>query len=146
MKLNGQPIDIMQPECLKMKAIEPVLLLGADRFANLDIRITVKGGGRVAQIYGNGFWYIFHFIAIRQAISRAIVAYYQKCNSHVSLLRIDVDEQSKREIKDLLISFDRSLIATGIILFFIIIVDPRRTEPKKYGGPSARARYQKSYR
>ena len=55
MKLNGQPIDIMQPECLKMKAIEPVLLLGAARFANLDIRITVKGGGRVAQIYGNGF-------------------------------------------------------------------------------------------
>ena len=52
MKLNGQPIDILQPECLKMKAVEPVLLLGAERFANLDIRITVKGGGRVAQIYG----------------------------------------------------------------------------------------------
>ena len=47
MKLNGQPIDIMQPECLKMKALEPVLLLGAERFAHLDIRITVKGGGRV---------------------------------------------------------------------------------------------------
>ena len=59
---------------------------------------------------------------------------------------LDVDEQSKREIKDLLISFDRSLIATGIFLFLTIIVDPRRTEPKKYGGPSARARYQKSYR
>ena len=55
MKLNGQPIDIMQPECMKMKAIEPVLLLGAERFANLDIRITVKGGGRVAQIYGRLF-------------------------------------------------------------------------------------------
>ena len=79
MKLNGQPIDIMQPECLKMKAIEPVLLLGADRFANLDIRITVKGGGRVAQIYGTLFTYLHDVIAIRQAISRAIVAYYQKC-------------------------------------------------------------------
>ncbi|KAK8793633.1 40S ribosomal protein S16 [Blastocystis sp. subtype 4] len=115
MKLNGQPIDILQPECLKMKALEPVLLLGAERFAHLDIRITVKGGGRVAQIY-----------AIRQAISRAIVAFYQKY----------VDEQAKREIKDILVSYDRSLIA----------VDPRRCEPKKYGGPSARARYQKSYR
>ena len=52
MKLNGQPIDVMQPECMKMKAIEPVLLLGPERFANLDIRVTVKGGGRVAQIYG----------------------------------------------------------------------------------------------
>ena len=64
----------------------------------------------------------------------------------MSLLRIDVDEQSKREIKDRLISFERALIATGIFLFLKIIVDPRRTEPKKYGGPSARARYQKSYR
>ena len=52
MKLNGQPIDILQPESLRMKAIEPVLLLGAERFANLDIRVTARGGGRVAQIYG----------------------------------------------------------------------------------------------
>ena len=58
MKLNGQPIDILQPECLKMKAVEPVLLLGAERFANLDIRITVKGGGRVAQIYGREGEYV----------------------------------------------------------------------------------------
>ena len=49
---DGQPIDVMQPECMKIKAIEPVLLLGAERFANLDIHLTVKGGGRVAQIYG----------------------------------------------------------------------------------------------
>ena len=81
MKLNGQPIDIMQPECLKMKAIEPVLLLGAERFANLNIRITVKGGGRVAQIYGISLQIFNNFIAIRQAISRAIVAYYQKCKA-----------------------------------------------------------------
>ena len=58
MRLNNQPIDIMQPECMKIKAIEPILLLGAERFANLDIRVTVKGGGRVAQIYGSfdSFW------------------------------------------------------------------------------------------
>ena len=79
MKLNGQPIEILQPECLKMKAVEPVLLLGAERFANLDIRITVKGGGRVAQIYGRKRSAVAHSLAIRQAISRAIVAFYQKC-------------------------------------------------------------------
>jgi ribosomal protein S9 len=27
-----------------------------------------------------------------------------------------------------------------------LVADPRRCEPKKYGGPGARARYQKSYR
>ena len=79
MKLNGQPIDILQPECLTMKALEPVLLLGAERFAHLDIRITVKGGGRVAQIYGTEWLFRYHLLAIRQAISRAIVAFYQKC-------------------------------------------------------------------
>lgn len=49
---------------------------------------------------------------------------------------IDVDEASKKEIKDILISYDRTLL----------VADPRRCEPKKFGGPGARARYQKSYR
>ena len=43
------------------------MLLGKDRFADVDIRIRVKGGGRIAQIY-----------AIRQALAKALVAYYQK--------------------------------------------------------------------
>ena len=54
------------------------------------------------------------------------MAYYQKY----------VDEQSKQEIKDILVQFDRSLL----------VADPRRNEPKKFGGPGARARFQKSYR
>ena len=48
----------------------------------------------------------------------------------------DEDEARKCEIKDLLVSYDRSLLVS----------DPRRKEPKKFGGPGARARYQKSYR
>merc|ERR1712039_748636 len=100
---------------LRYKVFEPILLLGRDRFANVDIRIRVKGGGYTAQIY-----------AIRQAIAKSIVAYYQKF----------VDEASKREIRDVLVSYDRSLL----------VADPRRCEAKKFGGPSARARYQKSYR
>jgi small subunit ribosomal protein S16e len=47
-----------------------------------------------------------------------------------------VDESTKQEIKTTLSQYDRALLAT----------DPRRREPKKFGGPSARARYQKSYR
>ena len=47
-----------------------LLLLGAHRFADVDIRIRVKGGGDVAQVY-----------AIRQAIAKSLVAYYQKCES-----------------------------------------------------------------
>lgn len=37
-------------------------------FCKVDIRVRVKGGGTTSQIY-----------AIRQAIAKGIVAYYQKC-------------------------------------------------------------------
>lgn len=47
-----------------------------------------------------------------------------------------VDEVSKKEIRDILIQYDRSLL----------VADPRRAEAKKFGGPGARSRYQKSYR
>jgi hypothetical protein len=36
-----------------------------------------------------------------------------------------VDEASKKEIKDLLVAYDRTLL----------VADPRRCEPKKFGGP-----------
>ena len=115
LKLNGCPMELITPDVLRMKVYEPILLLGKERFAKVDIRVRVRGGGYVSQVY-----------AIRQAIAKAIVAYYQKF----------VDEQHKKEIKDILTSYDRSLI----------VADPRRREPKKFGGRSARARFQKSYR
>merc|ERR1712136_609973 len=72
-KVNGRPLDLVEPVTLRMKVQEPVL---KERFAGIDIRVSVKGGGQVAQMY-----------AVRQAISKAIVAYYQKF----------VDEASKKE-------------------------------------------------
>ncbi|GAB2218172.1 hypothetical protein Droror1_Dr00001390 [Drosera rotundifolia] len=114
-KINGVPIHLLQPDILRFKATEPVLLLGRHRFAGVDMRIRVKGGGHTAQIY-----------AIRQAIAKAIVAFHQKY----------VDEQSKKEIKDVLVRYDRTLL----------VADPRRCEPKKFGGRGARSRFQKSYR
>ncbi|CAN1243246.1 40S ribosomal protein S16 [Linum perenne] len=72
------------------------------------MRIRVKGGDHTSQIY-----------AIRQSIAKKFV-----------------DEQSKKEIKDLLVSYDRTLL----------VADPMRWEPKKFGGRGARSRFQKSYR
>lgn len=115
LKINGSPVSLMEPEIMRDKVMEPVSLIGADKFAHVDMRIRVKGGGQVSQVY-----------AIRQAIAKSLVAYYQKY----------VDEQSKKEIKDILLAYDRTLL----------VADPRRKEPKKFGGPGARARYQKSYR
>lgn len=115
-----------------MKLQEPILIAGKDKFAGIDIRIRVKGGGHVAQIYGIScimVWLICAIVlnlAIRQALAKALIAFYQK----------NVDEQSKKELKNQFVSYDRSLL----------VADPRRHEPKKFGGPGARARYQKSYR
>merc|ERR1712172_52457 len=86
-KVNGRALDTVEPAPLRVKIEEPLMLLGKQRFEGVDIRIRVRGGGHVAQIY-----------AIRQALSKALVAYYQKY----------VDEQSKQEIKDILVQYDRS--------------------------------------
>ena len=114
-RVNGRPLHLVEPQVLRFKLEEPIYLLGRDKFANVDIRIRVKGGGRIAQIY-----------AIRQALAKSLVAYNQKF----------VDEATKKQIRDILVQYDRTLL----------VADPRRCEPKKFGGPGARAKYQKSYR
>lgn len=54
-KVNGRPLEFVQPDVLRIKLQEPLLIVGKDKFAGLDIRIRVKGGGHVAQIYGTLF-------------------------------------------------------------------------------------------
>ncbi|GAO17527.1 hypothetical protein UVI_02002960 [Ustilaginoidea virens] len=122
-KVNGRPLSLVQPEILRFKPVltparkvyEPLLVVGLDKFAKVDIRVRVTGGGHTSQIY-----------AIRQAIAKSLIAYYQKF----------VDEHSKNLLKQALVQFDRTLL----------VADNRRCEPKKFGGPGARARFQKSYR
>jgi small subunit ribosomal protein S9 len=57
--------------------------------------------------------------AVRTAIARGIVQHLNDA-----------------ELRDTFMEFDRSLLVN----------DVRQSEPKKWGGPGARARYQKSYR
>jgi small subunit ribosomal protein S9 len=57
--------------------------------------------------------------AVRTAIARGLVQYY-----------------GDAELRSAFMEFDRSLLVN----------DVRQSEPKKWGGPGARARYQKSYR
>lgn len=101
--------------CSFLQVYEPLLIVGLDKFANVDIRVRVNGGGHTSQIY-----------AIRQAIAKSIVAYYQKY----------VDEYAKNQLKQALVQYDRTLL----------VADNRRCEPKKFGGKGARSRFQKSYR
>ncbi|ESW98678.1 40S ribosomal protein S16 [Ogataea parapolymorpha DL-1] len=88
-KVNGVPITLVEPEILRHKVYEPLLIVGLDKFAGLDIRIKVTGGGHVSQVY-----------AIRQAIAKGLIAYTAKY----------VDESSKNELKKVFTSYDRTLL------------------------------------
>ena len=54
----------------------------------------------------------------------------------IAIARGIVEFTKSKKIKETFLDYDRHMI-TG---------DPRRSEPKKFGGPGARARYTKSYR
>ncbi|KIM21543.1 hypothetical protein M408DRAFT_333404 [Serendipita vermifera MAFF 305830] len=114
-RINGQPLNLVEPATLRYKIYEPILMLGEDNFSSIDIRVRVSGGGHTSQIY-----------AIRQAIGKAAVAYWMKY----------WDASHALSLKKSLVDYDRTLV----------IADPRRMEPKKFGGGGARARRQKSYR
>ena len=109
LRVNGSPIELLEPQSLRVKVLEPILLLGLKRFQNLDIRIRVRGGGYVAQIY-----------AIRQALSKGVVAYYQKY----------VNETEKREIKGKYRLIQSCCFNTTDLFWLLILVvaSPRNTE------------------
>ncbi len=78
-KVNGKPLSLIEPQTLRFKLYEPVrtqspfravpditeefgfqaeltppsqfLILGLDKFQNVDIRVRVTGGGHSSQIY-----------------------------------------------------------------------------------------------
>jgi small subunit ribosomal protein S9 len=82
-RINKFSIDVYQPETIKMKILEPVVLAGEDKIKNVDIEVNVKGGGIMAQAE-----------AIRQAIAKAI-------------LKISKSEALRKKF----VEYDRSMIA-----------------------------------
>ena len=107
-RVNGVPIEIWMPESARWKMMEPLLLVGKDVWGQVDIDVTVRGGGFMGQAE-----------AVRIAIARGLYLWTR-------------DER----IKEIFVEYDRTMWAG----------DPRRKEPKKYGGRGARARFQTSYR
>lgn len=107
-RVNGVPIEIWMPESARWKMMEPLLLVGKEVWGQVDIDITVRGGGFMGQAE-----------AVRMAIARGLYLW-----------------TGDERIRGLFIEYDRTMLAG----------DPRRKEPKKYGGRGARARFQTSYR
>ncbi|WP_380677579.1 30S ribosomal protein S9 [Salinigranum sp. GCM10025319] len=107
-RINSRPVELVEPEMARLKMLEPFRIAGEDLRSQVDLEITVSGGGVSGQAD-----------AVRTAIARGIVQHLNDA-----------------ELRDAFMEFDRSLLVN----------DVRQSEPKKWGGPGARARYQKSYR
>ncbi|MFB6078275.1 MAG: 30S ribosomal protein S9 [Halarchaeum sp.] len=107
-RINSTPVELVEPEMSRLKMLEPFRIAGDEIRDEVDIDVTVDGGGYAGQAD-----------AVRTAIARGIVEF-----------------RNDAELRDAFMEFDRQLLVN----------DVRRKEPKKWGGPGARARYQKSYR
>ena len=107
-RINSQPVELVEPEMSRLKMLEPFRIAGEDLRGQVDVDISVGGGGFSGQAD-----------AARTAIARGLVQHLNDA-----------------ELRDAYMEFDRSLLVN----------DSRQSEPKKWGGPGARARYQKSYR
>lgn len=84
----GTPLDLIASETLRWKCQEPVLLLGKQRFANVDIRIRAQGGGHVSQIYGAGLGTVPSFLStcLLVHVMMHVAGFFHACFSYVPLL------------------------------------------------------------
>ena len=87
-RVNSEPIEILQPALSRRKAMEPLIIADAmKRLAKVDINILTHGGGIMGQTD-----------AIRTAIARGLVHYNGGAEG--------LDE----ELRDEYLRFDRSLL------------------------------------
>jgi small subunit ribosomal protein S9 len=107
-RINRTPLEIFEPEISREKMKEPLLRAGEDVSKQLDVDVTVSGGGYMGQAE-----------AARMAIANALLKWTK--SSH---------------LRTVFAEYDRTMI----------VGDSRKKEPKKFGGPGARAKEQKSYR
>ena len=87
-RVNSEPIEILQPALSRRKAMEPLIIADAmKRLAKVDINILTHGGGVMGQTD-----------AIRTALARGLVHYNGGAEG--------LDE----ELRDEYLRFDRSLL------------------------------------
>lgn len=64
--INGIPLELYQPELVRLKIMEPLLLAGEECRNAVDIEVDVKGGGFMSQA-----------VAARMAIARGLVKWFE---------------------------------------------------------------------
>jgi small subunit ribosomal protein S9 len=120
-RINNTPVEMIQQETAREIMLGPLEIAG-DLRDKIDLSVRVNGGGFMGQAYASAV-----------AISRALTGWTKskkepKDHPFTKTIREDL----KKRLND----FDKHLLSG----------DDRRKEPKKFGGPGARRRKQKSYR
>ena len=120
-RINNVPVEMIPQEAAREAVLVPLEIMGEHR-EKVDISVRVRGGGFMGQAS-----------AVATGISRALTGWTKtKKEPRDHPLSKSVREDLRNRITD----YDKYLISG----------DARRKEPKKFGGPGARRRKQKSYR
>jgi small subunit ribosomal protein S9 len=120
-RINNTPAEMINQESAREVILSPLEIAGELR-TKVDISVRVKGGGFMGQAY-----------AAATAISRALTGWTK---SKKEPKEHPFPKQTRTDLRKRLNDFDKHLLSG----------DARRKEPKKFGGPGARRRKQKSYR
>ena len=120
-RINNIPAELVEPEVAREVVLTPLNIIGEIR-NRFDINVKVQGGGFMGQAFASAV-----------AISRAIAG---EAKGGKDPKEHPLSKSVREEIRKKIINYDRHFLAG----------DPRQTESKKFGGPGARRRKQKSYR
>jgi small subunit ribosomal protein S9 len=120
-RINNTPAEILEPKLAKEMVLTPLNILGEIR-NRVDINVKVQGGGFMGQAFASAV-----------AISRALTGEGKGGRDPKDH---PLTKSMREEVRRKIMEFDRHLLSG----------DPRQTESKKFGGPGARRRKQKSYR
>lgn len=120
-RINNMPAELMAPDVAKELVLTPLTLVSELR-NRVDIDVQVHGEGFMGQAFASAV-----------AISRALTGQEKGGKDpREHPFTKSVREEIRRKITE----YDRHLLSG----------DSRQTESKKFGGPGARRRKQKSYR
>jgi len=120
-RINNVPLEMINQETAREAFLAPLEIAG-DLRKKVDISVRVKGGGFMGQASASA-----------TAISRALTGWTK---SKKDPKDHPFSKSIREDLKKRITEYDKYLISG----------DARRKEPKKFGGPGARRRKQKSYR
>ncbi len=121
-RINNVPVEMIEPEAAREVILMPLEVIGEELRDKINISVRVNGGGFMGQAY-----------ATATAISRALIGLTKTKKEPKDH---PFNKSKRTDLKKSIGEFDQYLISG----------DARRKEPKKFGGPGARRRKQKSYR